>query len=346
MASSMFSFLGGKKGAAPAAAARGSPPMPAGRRVQDLSAKGFSEQDIIKTMRAEGYSPGEVDNAFSDTMRSTIGGQERPAFDNYRPPGPQIQPQQAPQTSRQPEPYDEELDGPEPGYGPQQNPEPDFPPERIHEMPEIPGERRMMQRPPAPVPAQRDYPEDYEPEPYYPQQQRPLPRDVPHLPRAEGMDRKRDATERRREEIEELTEELVDEKWAVVETRIRSVESRFDDFNRRVAELEAKIGGMKTDVDKKVRESEDKVENYKSDVSEIGAKIGSMENVMKETLGPMMESIRTLSEGMKSMKRQQQVRRPDSALDTMSRPARETYADEEETNSGEEEERPVRRPER
>jgi chromosome segregation ATPase len=161
--------------------------------------------------------------------------------------------------------------------------------------------------------------------PYGSQQMRPAPRDIPRLPpRLEsGHAMNFSNRERRQEEMEEIAEQLVEDKWKAVEVRLKSVEAKFDGFEKRMAEFEGRLGGVRADVEKKVSESEDVIENYKSDVSEITAKIGSMETVMKDTLGPMMETMRSLSETVKVLKKSHQ--RPASAIDMLARPSRDTY---------------------
>ncbi|MCS7123151.1 MAG: hypothetical protein RMJ17_01050 [Candidatus Aenigmarchaeota archaeon] len=45
-------------------------------RVKDLSSKGFSEPEIIDILRREGYSPEEIDKAFTQTIKTAVEGKE------------------------------------------------------------------------------------------------------------------------------------------------------------------------------------------------------------------------------------------------------------------------------
>jgi len=48
-------------------------------RVKDLSSKGFSEPEIIDILRREGYSPEEIDKAFTELIKTAVTKEERPA---------------------------------------------------------------------------------------------------------------------------------------------------------------------------------------------------------------------------------------------------------------------------
>ncbi|MEM4461006.1 MAG: hypothetical protein QXY70_02625 [Nanopusillaceae archaeon] len=48
------------------------PKIPPIERVRDLTSKGFSEIEIIDILKKEGYSPGEIDIAFSQLLKESI----------------------------------------------------------------------------------------------------------------------------------------------------------------------------------------------------------------------------------------------------------------------------------
>ena len=64
----------------PLAKGKGTIPV---ERVRDLTGRGFSEVEVIDVLRKEGYSPGEIDNALTQSLRFAAGSETRPEPQEY-----------------------------------------------------------------------------------------------------------------------------------------------------------------------------------------------------------------------------------------------------------------------
>jgi DNA repair exonuclease SbcCD ATPase subunit len=159
------------------------------------------------------------------------------------------------------------------------------------ELPEIPGrgsyrEPHVQQPPMGPDEDMGDEEEDF----------RPLPRLVP---RDRGRD---EIKQERRRAIEELTEGVVEEKWNDFRRRIDDINSKFQQINDRIAVLEQKLGQVESDKKSDVLEIESKIDTYKQSIDGIDSRMEAVEKAMKDSLTPMMQTLRSLSEAIKALK--------------------------------------------
>ena len=255
-----------------------SPGIPAAQRVQDLSRQGYSEPEIIRTLRTEGYAPADADTAMRTAVRqAALPGALRPREPAGYPPGP----------------------GPAPR--PELAPQRDILPERPYE-------------PAAPAPPRRDFPErlsepqEFE-EPVGPEYR---PRDVglPELPRPPAQRPQSEEeflppVQRKQgsgRDMEEIAEGLIEEKWTVFERDIEGLNETLKKVTSRLDTIEEAMrsfkGVKKSDVEH-IRES---VDSYKEHIAEISARIEAMERAVKDSLTPMMQTMRSLSDTVKSLK--------------------------------------------
>ncbi|UCD03214.1 MAG: hypothetical protein JSV63_01085 [Candidatus Aenigmatarchaeota archaeon] len=273
------------------------------QKVLSLSSQGYSEPEIIKKLREEGHTPLEIDRAMKDAMRAGAGGQ--PAQ-----PPPQPAPPQEPPTPAAP---------PVPEPGPPQPPAPEAPPPAQPLPPEpeprfekrdrfaptkydddmldddfdldkaerIPKERKIGPEsflsgaeealPPAPGEPMR------EPE--------PLPFARAPLPKGKD-DRIREIRDRRRKEIEELTEEITEEKWQDMMNRVRILEENIEKVSSEMKSSATQTAGLGSEDYGKLK---DELANQRESVEELNARIDSLEDVVKNSLTPMLESVRKLN---------------------------------------------------
>jgi len=267
-----LSFFGKKK----------APAVSAVDRVRGLSDQGFSEPEVIRTMRREGYSPVDVDRAMKSAIHATASSDMSQPFGAMPRPG---------------EPFRGggarfEMD--EPGFGP---PAPQMKPlGDDFSLPELPGmapSRSALPEPPAPPHRAPPSPLDMEIEP-----------DFRHRPTQEiaklRAPREEHAIER--SEVEEIIEGLVEEKWDLVERELGEFTERMKEMAEKTKTLEDRVNLL---AEKRREDQEDvksSVTAYKEAVGELSMKIESVEHAMKDSLSPMLQTLRSLSDTLKAVK--------------------------------------------
>lgn len=104
------------------------------------------------------------------------------------------------------------------------------------------------------------------------------------------------------------TEEYVD---YVVQERMAGLDQRFDEFSRRNAELERRVGDIierLTEMSRgKTEQSElliSKIESFKESIQDVDIRIGSLEKAFKDTLPALIESVRALTSLVQRFKKE------------------------------------------
>ncbi|MBI4176144.1 MAG: hypothetical protein HY518_02990 [Candidatus Aenigmarchaeota archaeon] len=250
--------------------------------VISYSQQGFTEPEIIDVLRKEGYSPQEVDRAMKDALRSSVrdvGSPYRP-MPRQVPSGPagfQERPVQQPKPTR----FEDRLPALEPPGMARPQPQRRRPPlgfeeERMDEDEDVP-ERFTEENEDLKLPEFFDRP--------------PAP-----IKRLESPVRGKS------QELEEVAESVVEEKFEQVKKRINDMTGKVNQLNMRISELEKKIAGAETARPGELEDMEKKMETYQDSIEKVSTKMESMEKVMKDSLTPMMQSMRMLSDTLKSMK--------------------------------------------
>jgi len=275
-------------------------------RVQTLSSQGMSEQQIIQTLKNEGYSPNQVDSAMRDALRSSAGG---------------MPPQPMTQTGAPPDPYGHpERQGsmePPPGAGSARQPDImnmdrrsniDMPPEPNPSavpdslrMPAVPSSRDEfdidntmatgMDRgidddldlppPPGRGPPRFDEPNEIEPFRQNPRERR---------------------TEKHRE-LEEIAEGIADDKWNDFRTESSELRTEIKDLADRIVVLERSMRKLQEQKDSELEGIKQTIGTYKDSLTDVGEKMEGMEKALKDSLGPMMETLRSLSDTVTLLKK-------------------------------------------
>ncbi len=230
-------------------------------RVSSLSKQGFSELEIIRMMRQEGYSPMEVDEGLRESLKAAAA-PARPA-----------EPASRTMTAEQ--------------WRPEPMPAPEMPElQPVEEtgvgLPRIPGVPAFEPRP------AEEFQEEYQgPEPIYPEEMPPA--------RPSGR-ADRGARER---EMEDLAEVIVDEKMDAVREKIIDINDKIKEMAGRIAQLEArmeKMGGREeTDVDEIKR----KIDSYGESIDNMGTKVEGIESALRDNLQSMLQTMRSLSDAVK-----------------------------------------------
>lgn len=257
-------------------------------RVMELSSRGVSEPEIIRTLKDEGYSPSEVNSAMKETLRGTVSGPPGPGYPppSQPPPGRR---ELAPPSSPDPPRYDEPPPGmglpPESEKGPQP-PGSDMPPRNVAElgMPPLPGEAGFNKdddTPPLGPPM-----EGHEPVPPF---RKPVERGDAH-------DDKKGT--------EEIVERIIDEKWTQF-SKQQDITLRFKEIQERIGALEQSVKNAESEKKSGFTDMEDKVDTFRQSLTEISSRIDAMEDAMKNTMNPLMESMNSLTEIVKNLKKPQ-----------------------------------------
>lgn len=241
---------------------KGAPRAPAADRVADLSRQGYADMEIIRSLRKEGYSPGEADAAMRQAVRTAA---------VPSPPRPERQE------------YDQEF-----SRMPRPEPVPDFP-----ELPGIPAPERSF-------PGDRLSSERLPPEP----PTRP-PRDAQEedLGFEEEFIPQVGKKPAGRGDLEETVEGVVEEKWTAFQHEIEEINERFEKVNQRITAIEASLAqfrGVKKDDVEHIRGA---IDSYKESMDEVSSRMEAMERAVKDSMTPMMQSLRSLSDTLQSMKR-------------------------------------------
>ncbi|MBU0952966.1 MAG: hypothetical protein KKA90_00915 [Nanoarchaeota archaeon] len=279
----MFSFLGKSK------PKNLTPPT---QRVSQLSGQGLSDPEIINTLRREGYSPKEVDMAMRTALKGAAGGTplrlppkeqfatggmsqqpgpETPAV--MQPGGPYQPPQQQAPRNQLPALEDmDDVEAPLPG-------ELDFPalPGTLQQSPQH-IEQRQSSRPPI----TEDNLDDIEPVPL--------------------QHRSRHANLKKESELAEMAEGVVEEKWDDFEDEVKNLRDDFTRLQEKVANLERAIENVKSGRGGESADITTRLDAYRESITEVNTRLEGMERAVKDSLTPMMQTMRSLSEAIKSMK--------------------------------------------
>jgi hypothetical protein len=272
-------FIGKKKAA---------PSLSAVQRVKGLSDQGFSEPEIIRTLRREGYSPVEVDRAIKSAIRDTA------ASDFSTLPG---------ELPRPGEPFRGGMNlGPEPPSAAS----PGFP-----ELSEYGKDDLDLPAPPGMLERKPQVPEPpYAPEhrPVGPPSFSPLDMEIEtdthrrSLPEIRKLRSPHEERTIERGEMEEIIEGLIEEKWDLVERELGEFEERMKGLDGKLKTIEDHVNLLK----EKRREDQEDIKSsvtaYKEAVGDLSMKIESIEKAMKDSLSPMLQTLRSLSDTLKMMK--------------------------------------------
>lgn len=239
--------------------------------VQALSSRGVAEPDIINTLRREGYSISDIDQAMKEALRGRVASEEPP---KYGPPA-------GPREPFEPEP----LPPPEPPPpGPSRRPirdEPAIPPSPLGEFTGVPRGEDFLDKPPV-TPRGPEFPEEL-----------PMP-PAERRRKTRGFDRR---------DIEELIEVVVEERLRGLGERFDSIQSQFREMDSKINAISEETNRIKSTKGGEVKGIGEKIDSYKQDIGELNGRMESLERALKDSLAPMLESLRSLSETVKMLRK-------------------------------------------
>lgn len=282
---------------------------PAIERVRELSQQGVSQPEIIKTMKKEGYEPMDVDMAMKSSLREAISPKAGPPKTKPQAPPSQKAPPSrtgaAPPEAQRPPPARKPETPPRPPEGAPSKPEaspkagaPPKPPETPKgALPPLPGEEEKggMELPPLPGMEERKPPEPSWKEPG----EGELEKEMPPLPK---MKKRKPGGRAERGEVEEVAESIVEEHMHRVEDRVDKVNQRVDNLSRKVSQIEQAMSQVKGVKQGEIKDIKTSIASYNENIEEISSRMEAMERALKDSLTPMMKSLRSLSDTVKSVK--------------------------------------------
>jgi hypothetical protein len=269
------------------------------QKVLSLSSQGMSEPEIVRTLREQGHTPLEVDRAMKDAMRSGTGAGTSPA--PPQPPGVPSPATPAPPTPNVPPPMPEPAAPPTPSQyaGPPAPPQPQAPPQGKYtptpwdegdemldddfDMGDFPPEKKLG---PHALLSETEMGGQGRTGPGA----EPIPFAEPPLPKGRD-ERAREVKERRRRDIEELVEEISEERSQNIMGRIQEVEERVEKLSTDVRNSAAQATGPASE---EISSMKDGLSTLKQNVEETNARIDSLEEIVKESLTPMLNSVKKL----------------------------------------------------
>ncbi|MEM5797919.1 MAG: hypothetical protein QXG26_00795 [Candidatus Aenigmatarchaeota archaeon] len=238
------------------------PKITAAERAKELSAQGFSEPQIIKTMKDEGYSPKDVDAALREIVKKAVE------------PGLPRREEIMPAPAIRPIPFEE------------------LPEERPPRRPGVPAEAL----PEVPLPGMEEWKPPELP-PKRPEIEEEMPTEemrIPPLKAKEPIER--------RAEIEEIAEAIIAERWETFERERDEIRARLDNLTSRLETIEAAVrdvvGIKKSDIDA----IKGGLESYRASLGDMASRMESLERVMRDALTPMLTTLRALSDTIKELK--------------------------------------------
>jgi len=288
-------------------------------RVRTLSNQGLPEPDIAKTMQDEGYIDSEIDAGMKGALKSAVDPEpsreflpprERFAVERPEPRAPEGAPPELELEPRPAEPMPPEAVPPrlpepgeefeEPAPSRQAPPLPPEPPEPSEGAPPMP---------PRPEPGAPKPPFSFE---EFGAMQKPREPGMPEAP--EPMDfefdddeismleKRRRTKDSRTRELEELTETIIEEKWDMARNDINDIRLSMDNLDSRLASVEQSIDKIESQKKTELQQIDEKIDTYKGSMSEVSGRLEAMETAMKDSLTPMMQSVRSLNETVKNIK--------------------------------------------
>ncbi len=106
-------------------------------------------------------------------------------------------------------------------------------------------------------------------------------------------------------DVEALVEEVVAEKWEGVENRLAEIEDTAKRFESRISSLETRTNQIRLEETNKDKEISSKIDTYKDSMSDLSSKMEGMETVMKNSLSALLETTRSLSDVVESLKKRE-----------------------------------------
>jgi len=238
------------------------------KEVLKLSKEGYSDADIIRYLREQGYSSTQINDAMNQAkikleLAETAG--VEPDYEDYG----SEQAEQEPAEQETAEPAEQEAAEPEAGAG--------MTPSIMTSQTPAPSTAPLPSAEATSEPGGETYPYQY-PSTYGNQQN----------PSAESM--------------EEIAEEIINEKWQEFKEEVGDIKELKTYFESRLKDLTDRIKRLETSFDKLQTATMGHVQEYGRNVKNLGAEMQALEGSFSKILNPLVGSVKELRELSKGMK--------------------------------------------
>lgn len=221
-------------------------------RVRDLATRGFSEPDMIDTLRKEGYAADEIDRALTDALKMGVGGVAPP-----------------------------KTEGPSQASLPQLE---SFQPATA-ELPQMP---------------ETSLPQDFS--------QQQFSQDLQQLTQHPAAQQQQSWPQQPQQQqqqsygAEEYIEYLVKERMGDVDDKVKEFTIRYQELEKRMAAAYDQLNSLSQTRASEQQQILNKMEAWKDVLQDVDDRMSGLEKAFKDTLPPMIESVRALSDLVERLK--------------------------------------------
>jgi len=216
-------------------------------RVRDLASRGFSEPDMIDTLRKEGYAADEIDQALTEALKMGVTGVAPPKTE----PAPASLPQ---------------LEAFQP---------------TLATMPEMP---------------ESSLPQDYS------QQQQWVPEAQQQSVQVQQTWSPQPQQQQQSYGSEEYIEYLVKERMGDIDDKVKEFTIRYQELEKRMAAAYDQLNSMSQTRSSEQQQILNKMDAWKDVLQDVDDRLTALEKAFKDTLPPMIESVRALSDLVERLK--------------------------------------------
>ncbi len=105
-----------------------------------------------------------------------------------------------------------------------------------------------------------------------------------------------------RRDMEEIAEAVVEEKWKAFDKEVGDIHKKMEDFAIKISTIESAVNEIKTMKKTEVEELKTSMDTQRESIVDMTEKLEAMENALKNSLTPMMQSLRALTENVSGRK--------------------------------------------
>jgi len=236
-------------------------------RVKELFSRGFSEPEVFKTLKKDGFNSLEIDRGIREYLKSEVGAPVKRQEPEEIPVGPVKKPTRPPLTHEEIEAEIDESTLPK---------IPDLADlkERLEEEPMSVAAPSRVQRPV--LPPQR--------------KMAPIPHDM-HKEAPIG-----------RKEAEELIEIIVKEKMGELDAKFAEFENKFKDYDFEIRDLGSKVNKMLQEKETEIQGLAKKMDGYKESIDTVKDRMDGIKTALEQTLVSVTDRIGSLDNSIQNLK--------------------------------------------
>jgi prefoldin subunit 5 len=106
----------------------------------------------------------------------------------------------------------------------------------------------------------------------------------------------------KRAEIEEIAEAIIAEKWENFSKEIEAVNKKIADLDAKISAIDISLQEVRGIKRSDIEEIKGSIENYKGSLTEVSSRMESIERAVRDSLGPMLQTLRAMSDTIKALK--------------------------------------------